>query len=1105
MKPEFVDNRDGNTLVAALRGHLDWLAATYAQPVELSIASGYFNPEGFGLLADQLERLPQFRLLLGAEPTPPPARPRRRLGESFQRYDARVVHEAVEKNKEGLLHDRDLLEFSSQTDAAVRRLLSVLESGRIEVRRYERGFLHGKAFIFADDEGVIAGSSNLTAAGLTTNLELNLGRYDPTPVQQVKQWFDDLWEEAAPFNLAAIYEARYREYDPYLIYLRVLWELYGEELEEERGRDPQIQLTTFQNDGLWRARRVLDQFNGVLFADGVGLGKTFVAGEIIREAVQDRRQRVLLISPAALRDGMWKRFADDHQLYIENISYEQLAADKQFGGTEAYLKARRNEYAMVVVDEGHMFRNPDTKRARAVRQLLLGRPAKQLVLLTATPVNNSLWDLYYLITLFIGHDAVFADRGIRSLKERFNDASRENPDNLRPDILHDVLDAVTVRRTRHFVRQYYPNDRVRTPDGKEITVQFPDPHVEALNYDLEKVLPGFFDRVRDALAPEDEQQEPLLTMARYCPSAYRLDQVVEQSQIQLVGLIRSGLLKRFESSAYAFAQTTGRMADSHDAFLAALDAGRILTPEALEEWTNVDNDEEWEALLERTGAESTEGYNVQKLRARVENDRDILRRFSQTAAKVRREDDPKLAELTEALVEILAAAHRDGIGEEDIRNKRKVIIFSYFADTVDWIEERVRQAIESQRRFAEYRGRMASAAGQESRHGISRDNAVFGFVPESAQAPPGKDEDRFDILITTDVLAEGVNLQQCRNIINYDLPWNPMRLVQRHGRIDRIGSMHSDVYMWCFFPDRQLEELLNLERRIRRKLLQAAASIGVESEVLPGAPTQDIVFSQNRAEIEALRRQENDILVNAGEDPSAHTGEEYRQELRNGLKTRGDEIRSLPWGAGSGMVGGTKRGHFFCARVGERVFLRFLPIDGEEIVRHTLSCLRVVTCEADTPRHLPEDLREGAYEAWVHARQDIYDEWMFATDPKNLQPRIRPFFRRVADHLRRYPPPDIRQSELDLLLNSVEAPWGVRHERALRQVFDPEEDPYVVSAVVVTRVQELGLQPFVHPEPLPVIQLEDVALVCWMAVDVSESRDGYDPRKHSGTSESKSR
>ena len=471
-------------------------------------------------------------------------------------------------------------------------------------------------------------------------------------------------------------------------------------------------------------------------------------------------------------------------------------------------------------------------------------------------------------------------------------------------------------------------------------MQFPEPHVEALNYDLEDVLPGFFDELKEALAPEDEDQEPLLTMARYCPSIHRLDNEVEGSQLTLVGLIRSGLLKRFESSAYAFGLTAGRMADSHDAFLKALDAGYILSPKALEEWTSIDSDEEWERLLEETGAEPTDKYDVEALRAAVKADRDILRRFADTAAKVKADNDPKLAELTAALAEILRAAEKDGIGEEDTRDKRKIIIFSYFADTADWVEKHVRKLVDGQKRFAAYRGRIVSVAGQESRGGVSREDAVFGFVPVSSEAPPARNEDRFDILITTDVLAEGVNLQQCRNIINYDLPWNPMRLVQRHGRIDRIGSRHADVYMWCFFPDRQLDELLNLEQRIRRKLAQAAASIGVESEVIPGGPTGEVVFSQTRAEIESLRREDNDLLVNAGEDPLAHTGEEYRQELRKGLQVHGEAVKALAWGAGSGLAGGPAKGHFFCARVDERVFLRFVPLDGGELVRNTLACLR---------------------------------------------------------------------------------------------------------------------------------------------------------------------
>jgi len=1086
MKPEFVDNRNGNTLVAALQGHLDWLGKTYAQPVELSIATGYFNPEGFALIADRLEALPKVRLLLGAEPTPPPARPVRKPGDPRgDRFEARLVHDAIRANFGGLVKDRDRLAFDRQTDAALKKLLDFLASGRIEVRRYESAFLHGKAFIFSDDEGVIAGSSNFTAAGLTSNLELNLGRYDPTPVRQVKLWFDELWAEARPFDLAAIYAARFQEFDPYLIYLRVLWELYGDELEEAKGTDTRIRLTSFQNDGMWRSRRILGEHDGVIVADGVGLGKTFIAGELMREAVEDYRQRVLLVAPATLRDGMWERFTHHYQLHLEVVSYEQLLNDVQLGGTGTYLKCRFNEYAMVVVDEAQTFRNPDARRTQALRVLLRGKPPKKLVLLTATPVNNSLWDLYYLLTLFVGHDAAFSGRGIRSLKERFQEASREDPYDLRPDMLFDVLDAVTVRRTRHFVKRYYPHDRIVGPGGVEMAVAFPDPHVRKVDYDLDEVLPDFFDEFAEALMPEDENAEPLLTMARYCPSFYGPGEV-DASQLALVGLVRSGLLKRFESSVYAFAKTAGKMADTHDLFLRALERGYILRTKEMEEWANIDTDEEWDLLLEATEQEPADGYDVEALRRAVENDQEILRHFAERAAAVTARTCPKLAELKRALREILSKAHEDGTDEEDIREKRKVAIFSYFADTADWIEDYLRQALESDRPLAEYRGRIVSVAGQESRRGVSREDAVFGFVPLSAEAPPGRDEDRYDILITTDVLAEGVNLQQCRNIINYDLPWNPMRLVQRHGRIDRIGSPHSEVYLLCFFPDKRLDALLDLERRIRRKLAAAAASIGVESEVIPGGATNEVVFSETRQEIEKLRREDADILVTAGEDPHAHSGEEYRQELRKGLQTREAVLKAMPWAAGSGIAGGVQRGHFFCAKVGDRLFLRFVPADGAEIVRNTLSCLRTITCAEDTPRHLPAHLAEATYDAWAVARRDIYDEWTFATDPANLQPRIRPFFRTAADHLRAHPPAGIQQPELDLIIEAVEAPWGIRIERPLKEVFRPDEqDPVVVSSALVGKVRELGLQPYKHPEPLPVIDEDEIALVCWMAVDAT--------------------
>jgi hypothetical protein len=1091
MKPEFIDNRDGNTLAEALRGHIAWANENFKEPLSLSIATAYFNAEGFSLLAEPMAGLKSIRLLLGAEPSYPPAKRVHLPGEPRgERLRKERLADALAGTEKGIRGDRDLMDFAPGTSRAVRRLLEFLARGTLEVRRYEKGFLHGKAFVFSNQDGAIAGSSNFTQAGLTGNLELNLGHYAPGTVGQVQSWFDDLWAEAAPYDLATLYAERFEEFDPYLVYLRILWERYGSELDEERDATSRIRLTTFQNDGVFRAERILDQYHGVVIADGVGLGKTFIAGEIIRRVREMKRQHVVIVAPAALREGTWRAFRHEHDLMnVECVSYEQLFGDPRLGGegAPALLCKELNDYGLIVLDEAHALRNPDTARAEALRTLLRGDPPKDLMLLTATPVNNSLWDLYYLLTYFVGHDAVFADRGIPSLKDRFQQVSQIDPESLKPEALFDVLDAVAVRRTRHFVKRYYPNDRVRAPGGAEIPVRFPEPEVKAVSYRFDAVLPGFFAEFERAIMPEDG--DPLLTMARFNPSRFRKrrDPDAERSEVALAGLIRSALLKRFESSVYAFATTADRMVVAHDMFLQALDRGWVPTAEALAaagEVEDTGNDELLDEVLRDAGSEPTDRFHVARLRAAVMADRELLAQFGARASAVKNEDDPKLAALTRCLSELAKQADRDGANPEDARDCRKVLVFSYYADTVDWIVKHLRRVTETDKGLAVYRGRLASVSGKSGRDGVSRADAVFGFVPRSSEAPPVKDADRYDILVCTDVLAEGLNLQQARNIVNFDLPWNPMRLVQRHGRIDRIGSPHERVFIRCFFPDERLDELLALEERIRRKLAQAAKSIGVENEVIPGGAVEEVVFSEPREEIERLRREDASLLVTGGEDQAAHSGEEYRQELRKGIERYGEErIRGLPWGAGSGFAGGAERGHVFCARIGDRPFLRFVPVNGGKATTDTLSCLRLVACRDDTPRSLPNDMEEAAYAAWRAARRSIFEEWSFSTDPKNLQPKVRPLFLRAAEHLRKHPPDGVAQTDLTRAIAALEAPRTLRIERAIRAVLDVEgKDPRVISADLVAKVRHLGLQPFVPPKPLAPIEEEDVVLICWMAV-----------------------
>lgn len=1082
--PEFVDNLDGNTLERALRDRLEYLFQILQHPPSVSIATGYFNPEGFGRVADLLRQTAGVRLLLGAEPLPAARMPERRLGEPRgTRFEAKLAQELLEAADGKLRRDRDHLPFTRDSRDAVTGLLEFLESGKIEVRRYGRRFLHGKAFLFSERQGVLAGSSNFTRAGLTSNLELNLGQYQPGVLEKVEGWFQRLWDDADPYDLAAIYRERFAEYPPYLIYLRALWERYGDELEAEAQETGRIRLTRFQTDGVFRARRILERYHGVLIADSVGLGKSFIAAELFMEVIERNRQRALLVAPAQLRDGMWAQFKRRYQSGVEVVSFEQMAEDRQLGeGEGGALGSDVKDYSLILIDEAHAFRNPDTRRARALRRLLRGDPPKKVVLLTATPVNNSLWDLYDLLTYFVGHDAVFADRGIPSLRRRFQDAAAEDPFTLRPDVLFDILDATTVRRTRHFVQRFYPNDHFALPDGSQVTIRFPEPVVQARSYDMDEVLPGFFAEFAEVLAPE--RGEARLTLARYWPSRYRRDGTPDSREAALVGLIRSGLLKRFESSSRAFVATVTRMVHAHDHFARAVEQGVIPAPDSLTQLQEADSDEAWEELLADGEAIDPALLDRERLLADVQADREILEGLRARAATVSPERDPKLALLSEELVRIAVDAEREGISEQDQRNRRKVLVFSHFADTVEWIAEHLESVLQADRRLASFRGRLAVVRGTESYGGVTRTEAVFGFAPDSAEAPPGRAEDRFDILVTTDVLAEGMNLQQAGRIINYDLPWNPMRLVQRHGRIDRIGSPHERVFLTCIFPDRQLEALLALEERIRIKLAQAAASIGLDQVVIPGIERTEHVFADDRAEIEALRREDPSLFERGGEEVHAHSGEEYRQELRKGVERWGDRIKKLPWGVGSGFVRGPREGYVFCARVFDRVFMRFVSADTESpIERDTLTCLGLMSCDETTPRVLPERFADGAYEAWEVARRDIFDEWQSATDPKNLQPEVRPLFRAAADHVRLHPAEGMSLEQRDRLAEALEAPWGIRIEKRLREVFTPESaDGGESTRRIIEVVRELGLQPWKAPEPLDPIDEAEINLVVWMGV-----------------------
>jgi superfamily II DNA or RNA helicase len=1097
-QPEFLTNEDGQTVADGISWLLNNLRQSLSGQLNLSISTAYLNPGGFTLVADPLEHMDAVRLLFGADPDASTSKIRQ-LSDQFNDLDSERISGALEGQTRTMEEDRNILGFNFEADESAKRLINWLRSGKVQVRRYESGFLHGKAWIVSNPtSSVIAGSSNFTRAGLSTNKELNLGQYQPGVVNQVQKWFDRIWDDSKEFDLASLFASRYDEHSPYLIYIRMLWERYGTELEQiEKTPSGGINLTSFQEDGVARARQILAKYRGVLIADGVGLGKSFTAGALIREAIIERRQRVLLVAPAALRDGPWRAFQNHYNDFrFECISFEQLRDDItriSDGGDPQHMRSRLDEYALVVVDEAHGYRNPDADRSASLRQLLQGTPPKNLVLLTATPVNNSIWDLYYILGYFLKNDSVFAGDGIRSLRNHFKSVASKDPDDLTPKELFDVLDSVAVRRTRHFVKSYYAGDTIEV-NGEKQTIRFPQPTVLRSDYDLDSVLPGFFDQLELALDASirddvtfripDNMIGTALSLARYLPSSYRNNPDPQAKEFQISGLLLSGLLKRFESSSHAFANTCRRMADAHEQFAVGLDQGLVLRGDSLSEWTNSETDDVDEFLDAETAAEKATLYDVQALSKAVKADKKLLEDWAATAETVSPNIDPKLARLVDNLAEIAARAKAEAASDQEERNKRKTLIFSYYADTAIWINDHLQDVVRSDSRLAAFRDRITIVSGDTS----GRESAIFGFAPESTESPTGND--RYDILVSTDVLAEGVNLQQAQNIINYDLPWNPMRLVQRHGRIDRIGSPHTRVFLRCFFPDVQLDRLLLLENRLKNKLATAAAGVGLENEVLPGTATVDVNFTQTREEIEKLRQQNPELFESSGELQGATSGEEYRQDLRAGIKNSraADQMKDLAWGSGSGKsANGGIPGYVFCVRIGNREepMFRFVSYENEdepEVIADTLSCLAHAQATESTERVLDQAAYARAYDAWTLAKQDVFERWQFLTHPANIQPIVPRAMRDAIEILREYQPENLKQPELDRLLSSLEGDYGIRIQRRLRSEMESVESKQDKANQIAKVVRELGLEPSAPPKPLQPITQDDVHLICWMAI-----------------------
>jgi hypothetical protein len=1134
--PTFATNRLGPPMVVGeevnrlFRVNREALAITPSA----AIATAYLNPAGFLLLADELEKLPRIRILLGADPLPDPLMPIDADATLQNRLD-----EALIDHEKWLKAERDALGFEPRSTQSAQRLVQWLRAADdvgepvVEIRRYTGGFLHGKAYIshHPTHPAYLAGSSNLTLAGLTLNAELNVGasgQHGSTP--QVLDWFEECWSESESYDLAALYEPLWAEHKPWSVFLRMLLARYGDHLDEEETGPTRFELTRFQADGVKRMRRLLDELGGVLVADEVGLGKTYLALEVIAAAAEEQRQRVLIAAPAALQASVWEPILDQYwpRRRVSSHSYEQLRnwMDPENDSAAAVtFRDEVEEVALVIVDEAHNLRNSAAARSGALDRILLaGKHPKKVVLLTATPVNNSLIDLETLVKYFIRDDARFASLGIPSIRKYIRDAQAMDPEALTPAHLFELMDQVAVRRTRRFIKDNYKGETITGPSGKKIPIEFPDADVRRVDYALDKPGDDLVGAVTYALdIPESEAHvasfsvrrgdAERLLLARYVPSRYLKTEDLNKTEVSNMGLLRSALLKRLESSPAALASTLGILIQTHEAFLSALDKGTVLIGGALRDYVNSESedlDEIVAGLDEDTAHQATPvaDYDAELLRSDVEQDLVLIKHLQLVAFAAAHEAEPKAAAVLADLGRVSAESEKPATTNASARDRRKVIVFSTYADTIRDIHKRLTIALEAaddSSPLAAYRGRLAPAIIGEFASGKTggidqptRAKAVANFAPRTAgrlkdDGTPAE-EDKYDILLTTDVLAEGVNLQQAGHIVNYDLPWNPMRIVQRHGRVDRIGSEHKVIELGVFFPTAHLDEYLGLEQTLIRKLKQADAAIGA-GKVLPGVaylPPQEHYDANDIVD-------EIEDLIEQGGGSAAGSGEEYRRRLANALDAdpnlRG-RLEDLPYGIGSGFLNPAVSGRsfVFCMKMGDtdRVWFRnvnadesWAPVedtDGNFVVDDTLASL--VTSDpgsSDRERSLPDEAFRAAYDAWAMAQEDAHAEWMRSTDPNALAGEIPASFREARELVKNdggY----LGAAQLETIrrLNSVPSSKARRAMRgALRTAGPPREQITAVIGVL----DAFGIQPAEKVEPLPAIRLEDVRLIAWMAVE----------------------
>lgn len=822
----------------------------------------------------------------------------------------------------------------------LRRALGPVPQGAVVMRKPD-----------ATPEQVVLGSLAFSTAGLGLTpgnpLSLIQASESADEAAQLARWFDQQWAslqaqsgestnagDALISALQAIGEHR----DPYTVYTLILHHLFGDtgdEMDEDRIvksatgiRNTVVwkKLFKFQRDGVVGAIDKLNRFGGCIIADSVGLGKTFEALAIIKYH-ELRNDRVLVLAPKRLRDNwtLYKTNDKRNILAADRFNYDvlnhtDLSRDGGTSGDIDLAHVNWGNYDLVVIDESHNFRNKATHKGkesrydRLMRRIIREGVKTRVLMLSATPVNNRLADLRNQIAFVTeGDDTALLEHGIASIEAttrkaqaQFNrwlamDESEKTPSKLVEMLGFDyftLLDHLTIARSRRHIEKYY---------GTSETGRFPN-RLPPINIKADVDLAGEFRAIRDI-----NLEIRRLTLASYAPLRYVLPHkqaaydAKYSTQVRggegffrqvdreesLIHLLRVNVLKRMESAVSSFALTVQRQLRDVEATLAHIESHTHELEEI--DIANVDiDDPAFEALLVGRKVKVLLG-DVDLIRWKQDliEDRNRLATLLAAAQQVDASRDAKLAALRQMIED--KCRHPINSGNQ------KIIVFTAFSDTAHYLYAQLAPWAKST--LGIDAALVTGSAGiQTTLPGLrkSMSGVLSAFAPRAKERPEElAAEGEIDLLIATDCISEGQNLQDCDWLINYDIHWNPVRIIQRFGRIDRIGSPNQCIQLVNFWPNMELEEYINLEQRVSgRMVLLDISATGEENliEQQSGNPMNDLEYRRKQL----LKLQDTVIDMedlSTGVSITDLTLTDFRIDLAQYLKAHPGKLDTQPLGA----------------------------------------------------------------------------------------------------------------------------------------------------------------------------------------------------------------